>query len=990
MKSKLFMLSALSGILLAASVLTRAQVSFLQTPIYSGSGNVFVADFNGDGKPDLLTSDGTMNLGNGDATFKTSTPLYQTSVDVVADFNGDGKPDLLGFGVSTYSVLLGNGDGTFQSPISTAINDQGYLARAVADFNGDGVADVVAGYGRSLYVFTGNGDGTFKPGIAYSLGILIPLNVMFAADFNGDGEKDVVLSFDTLVSVLLGNGDGTLQAPKFSPGAPDGGLQVVGDFDGDGMLDLLVSDTCPPCTKYVLLGNGDGTFQAPTPVFANNGQVVAADLNGDSKLDLVFAGGLNDLSGGTVSQIYLGNGDGTFSGPSSFVSNFPVDGTAGGVGIGDFNLDGKPDIASSGRILLGNGDGTFQAIPLTTLPLKPIYAVVGDFEKNGKPDVAVVSCSNSGAVTCDVDILHNDGTGGLSVLHTYSLSSGHSPLVGDLNGDGNLDLVILGSPPQGNNVLLGNGDGSFQSSIVFQNGYFGVGILADVNHDKKLDLLEGMYDSSIGVSLGNGDGTFAGTVTYNEQVTEGLLMVGDFNGDGNPDIGFPHGFYEVNENDTEMLYGKGDGTFQPATIPADLMNFGALATADFRNIGRADLFGDNSMIELPTGNEVALNNGDGTFTVLLALPFEGFPVPDINGDDRVDLFIPNTTQSGQTQCLTSVALGNGDGTFSSPIGIAPTGCYPFSPALPIVDMNGDGRPDIVFVWGPGAGVLLNIAPPGFELSASSPANTTAGNSATSTVNVIRNFGFNQTVTFSCAGLPTGATCTFNPPSVASSSGISSLTITMTSSTATGTYPIQIQGTAGSVVNSAAVSLVVQDPPDFVFEPAAGSPASQTLSPGQAATFVLALSPSGSFTGTVNLSCTITPTVSPAPTCNVPSSVQISSSGSQSVNVKVETTAPITASALPHPDFPSASARLLWILTLLSSALLCGPRRKRIPALAKATVVMTLAGLAACGGNGGSGSSSHTTPGTPAGTYTTTITASSGNLSHSTTLTVVVQ
>ena len=220
-------------ILLSSPV--QAQVSFFQPLTFSDCpyGPLFVADFNGDGKPDLLCATGVLALGNGDGTFKAglsvpvSPPAGVSAVLAVADFNGDGKPDLLeeGKNLSSFSVLLGNGDGTFQSPISTTTGGTlGFLA--AADINGDGRADVVGVYGAVLYVFIGNGDGTFKPGVPYALGTPSVLTgTLSFGDFNGDGKKDIALNISASgtngqVIVLLGNGDGTLQAPKTSTGAP--------------------------------------------------------------------------------------------------------------------------------------------------------------------------------------------------------------------------------------------------------------------------------------------------------------------------------------------------------------------------------------------------------------------------------------------------------------------------------------------------------------------------------------------------------------------------------------------------------------------------------------------------------------------------------------------------------------------------------------------------------------------------------------------------
>jgi FG-GAP-like repeat len=544
----LLILLAFGSALTAASAV--AQVSFFTPPGYVDGYPLFTADFNRDGKPDVLSatnggngSSGVMNLGNGDGTFSMGTPVSGLPL-AVADFNGDGIPDVLEQGTGTLLVLLGNGDGTFQAPISTA-SGANLTNIAAADLNGDSKADVVGIFNGALLVYMGKGNGTFSPGVSYSLGTTSSANVTFG-DFNGDNITDIAVVINNIdlpgsVLVFLGNGDGTFQSPKTSPAMYSAGFAAAGDFNGDGKLDLVASGSTAPANNsalgvFLLLGNGDGTFQAPTEIIPVGAEVAAADVNGDGKLDLILEGG--------AAQIYLGNGDGTFYLASSYVLSWTSTAgdqnsrsirkpgtipTPGSIVIADFNLDGKPDIATGGSDLLGNGDGTFQGIwlGLATYAQSTLGPeVVGDFEKKGAQDVAQLSSAQSGnTLVYTLYILSNNGAGTLSLIHTYTLPGPANDIVtADFNGDGNLDLVVAGSLgfSSGNwsyTVLLGNGDGSFQTPVFYQQNVasvIGPGSItvADFNKDHYLDLVIGAGNQSLAVLLGKGDGPFPRLTTF--------------------------------------------------------------------------------------------------------------------------------------------------------------------------------------------------------------------------------------------------------------------------------------------------------------------------------------------------------------------------------------------------------------------------------------------------------------------------------------------
>src|SRR5580704_7812 len=308
------------GWLLGLAAVSHAQFAYLTYPTGINPSGVTAADLNGDGRPDLVianlgSNSLTILLNDGMGGFTASPPLSLGALTpqsvLAADLNSDHKIDLVvisaasipssqGPGFAGPVVLLGNGDGTFQSPLPVAGCAQVTDAQ-LADLNGDGIPDLAVtcltggfliSIGAYLAILPGNGDGTFGTGSTYELGFT-PWAVLTIGDFNQDGKPDVAAAEGGGLTVLLNDGIANFKAVtsseepwNFAPGI------AAGDFNGDGLIDLAVSGQSlsnPAAgTVTILLGRGDGTFQgSPGLETTGFGALVAMDLNGDGHLDLL-------------------------------------------------------------------------------------------------------------------------------------------------------------------------------------------------------------------------------------------------------------------------------------------------------------------------------------------------------------------------------------------------------------------------------------------------------------------------------------------------------------------------------------------------------------------------------------------------------------------------------------------------------------------------------------------------------------------------------
>jgi hypothetical protein len=333
------------------------------------------------------------------ATFATGTAPNSLAL---GDVNGDGKPDLAVASLEKVGVLLGNGNGTFQAQQTfDSGTPPGTSSTSVqlGDVNGDGKLDLVVVNEQSnrVSVLLGNGNGTFQARQTFDANAS-PASVKLA-DVNSDGRPDLVvanaLSTNNTLSVLLGNGNGTFQARQTLATSSGFHPVTVGDVNGDDKSDLIVANNNASATVSVFLGNGNGTFQqqktfatAPSPVYLSLG-----DLNGDGKPDLAVTS--STLSGEV--SVLLSNGDGTFQAKMTFAADSA---NATSLMIGDMNGDAKldlavtvPDFSGSHRVsvLLGNGNGTFQARQTFAVSQLPFSVIVGDVNADGKPDLAVAN-----------------------------------------------------------------------------------------------------------------------------------------------------------------------------------------------------------------------------------------------------------------------------------------------------------------------------------------------------------------------------------------------------------------------------------------------------------------------------------------------------------------------------------------------------------------------------------------------------------------------
>jgi hypothetical protein len=707
------MLTKTFTVFLAAAYLAAAATSsnFVGAKQYRAGGynlQFTMADVNRDGIPDAIASGGegtVLMLGREDGGFGPPRTIYPASAlsVAVADFNRDGKLDLvmsaLGNGTSLVE-LLGNGDGTFQSPISLPLPCTDCSLSAV-DFNCDGKMDLAVASTNSFAAYLGNGDGTFNNAKAtYPVSFAL---YIVTGQLNSDRLPDAVVVDSGSLDIFFGNGDGTFHETKY-PSASSGFQARLADLNGDGKLDIVTQDRDSDVV-IVRLNQGDGvfgpeaTFPAGCPFNVCEFQSISVgDINGDGKLDVA-----------TPASYLLGNGDGTFGAPVTFYGgNFPNQAVI--VSREDFRRadffgdDFAKIVVASGSaddltVVRASFRGLVQA-PTFVVGARPEDIAAADFNGDGSVDFAVADYGVFGAG--GVHIFLNTGNGVMKQGVDLAVQNPGAILAADFNRDGLMDLAVS-SQSTGTTIFLGQGNGEFVQGSTYPNLYgdctnHAVGIVpsvcfatADVNGDGILDLAGANWiDGQITVMLGNGDGTFRLGQTFAGTGPQTGLAIADFNGDGKPDLAF-----SVQQLGAVVYFGNGKGTFgNPLTLKSKALAAG-IAAGDVNGDGIPDivLAGGQGSSLFSLVNSYFPGEGNGHFGAEVIVPADLAPnavkLADVNGDGKLDIISANYQANN-----VSVSVNEGNGVFGTPA-LYVTGISPCQ--LTVTDLTGSGLPDVVVV-----------------------------------------------------------------------------------------------------------------------------------------------------------------------------------------------------------------------------------------------------------------------------------------------------
>lgn len=910
---------------------------------------------------------------------KTSQGL---DVGAIANFsNPKNATGLLSGAFDTVSLTQEQSGADYSVPDLAAITS--------GDLNGDGIADVVGIGSGSIAVWLANANGTLGTPTTY----VVPGDTTEAAvvaDVNGDGKLDVVVATlnsstnKEMISVLTGKGNGTLNAAQSIAVTTPGSVGqltikyiVAADIRNNGSNDIIASN------GIVLINNGTGGFTQGTPAFTPadgqvlgfGGNLAVADFNKDGNADLA-------VDNGQEITIYLGHGDGTFTFFTGYVSDTDVGYLTATDLDGDGNVDLYVGTANGGVFggdefdlgqsyaLMGNGDGTFQGAPVA--PFVYTGTNLAPLTSGGVIDaVAQQEYDVNGANVIGPFISYlGDGKGNFTAKTALTLPTQNGQVVdhyyayalGDVNGDGKADLIGVGAYPAGSGLFVSAGDGL---------GDFATPTATQVIIDPANQTGDTPYLTN--------------------------LLLADVNHDGKLDVVYLYS----DEDYTTSTYstgigvqlGNGNGTFQaPKTL---VLYSGSSASTDTYYLQTsavltpnvfADLFIYTSTTSDQPTLSLALSNGDGTFKAPVNIvtndvndPAAGgnpeyatpLAIADMNGDGIPDLVTLGKSTQGDTQI--AIALGNGDGTFkaANKTNFSLNCC---SESIAVADFNGDGKKDVALlgifgsadsgiVFGNGDGTLAPLT------------GTTTGNVFNQLLNLQMGAGLSVVADFNGDGKPdilTGTTILLNQYSAAS--------------TSTPAFALTASSTAA------------------------------TVTPGQSATTMLTLTPSGAFNASVAFSCSGLP--SGAACTFAPATATVN--GSAVTDTLTITTTAATASLLA----PWATGGAVLAGLLLPFAALRRPRSMGVEAarsrLTRCTVLLlsallmgscggggggrsTPGGMASSGSSGGTGSSSSGSgssggsgsssgggsTGTAAGTYKLTITATGGAISHSLTYTLTV-